>query len=65
MEGSLVDALLVAVNQLLTLGDAAAAVRIAERASAVRPDREDVRNGLARAYAQAGRHGAAVGVEGG
>jgi hypothetical protein len=39
MEGSPVDALLVAVNQLLTLGDAAAAVRIAERASAVRPDR--------------------------
>lgn len=65
MEGALVDALLVAAKQLLTLSDSAAAVRVAERASTMRPDREDVRNGVARAYAQAGRHGAAAEGEGG
>ena len=65
MEGSIVDALLTAVNQLLRLSDANAAVRLAERASALRPDREDARNSLARAYAQAGRHDAAAEAEGG
>ena len=64
LEGALVDTLNVGVGQLLVLGDTGAAVRIAERASALRPDREDVRNNLARAYSQAGRHQAAAETEG-
>ena len=60
MERSLADALQAAVKHLLTIGDAPTAVRLAERAIALRPDREDLRQSLARAYAQAGRHGAAA-----
>ena len=63
LEASLVDTLMVGVERLLSLGDAAEAVRVAQRANDVRPDREDVRNGLARAYAQAGRHSAADSVD--
>jgi hypothetical protein len=64
LDGALVDTLNAGVGQLLVLGDTGAAVRIAERASALRPDREDVRNNLARAYSQAGRHQAAAETEG-
>jgi Tetratricopeptide repeat len=64
LEGALVDTLNVGIGQLLVLGDTGAAIRIAERARALRPDREDVRNNLARAYSQAGRHQAAAETEG-
>jgi DNA-binding SARP family transcriptional activator len=64
METSLVEVLQRGVNLLLTLGDAPAAVRLAERAIELRPGREDLRKGLARAYAQAGRHDAAAEAEG-
>ena len=59
MEGAIVDVLHATANELLTLGDPAASIRLAERAIGLRPDREDLRQGLARAYAQAGRHDAA------
>jgi hypothetical protein len=63
LEAALVDTLNVAVARLLVVGDAVTAIRVAERASNLRPDREDVRNILARAYAQAGRHQAAADAE--
>ena len=63
LEGMVVDVSTAAAARLLVLGDAATAVRIAERASTLRPDREDVHHVLARAYAQAGRHNAAADAE--
>jgi DNA-binding SARP family transcriptional activator len=63
IEASLVDVLTTAAEWLLRLGDAVTAVRIAEWASSLRPDREDVRSSLMRAYAQAGRHQAAAEAE--
>ena len=63
LEASLVDVLLAGAASLRTLGDVDATVRLAERAAALHPDREDVRGALQRAYAQAGRHTAAADLD--
>jgi len=59
LEGDLVGLLAVDAEAELTAGRAEAAVRLAERARTLRPDREDVRRVLTRAYAETGRHEAA------